>query len=96
MNTPYAVCVATSEQDAAKLQDFMHEQMGHTMPAPKPIERPQVIHIERPKYVYAVRNCDSGEVEEIYWDESEAIDSADEFTQCSMFTYYEVCTYEVK
>lgn len=94
MNTPYAVCVATSEQDAAKLQEFMHEQMGHTKPAPNPVN--ETTHIEQPKYVYVVRNCDNNVVEEIYWDESEAIDSADEFTQCSMFTYYEVYTYEVK
>lgn len=92
--TSYAVCVATSEQDAEKLQDFMMEQMGHTRPAPRSVN--EAIRIERPKYVYVVRNCDSGEAEEIYWDESEAIESAEEFTSCSMFTYYEVCTYEVK
>lgn len=95
MNTyPIGVCVATNEEDAAKLYDFMHEQMGHTMPMPKSVN--EAIHIERPKYVYVVRNCDSNNVEEIYWDENEAIESAEEFTQCSMFTYYEVCTYEVK
>lgn len=94
--TPYAVCVATSEQDAAKLQDFMHEQMGHTKPASKPIERQQAHHIQYPRYVYVVWNCTDDEIMGIYWDEDAAEDAAEKLVERTMFTNYDVVVYEVK
>lgn len=94
--TPYAVCVATSEQDAEKLQNFMHEQMGHTMPVSKPIERQQAPYIQYPRYVYVVWNCTDDEIMGIYWDEDAAEDAVEKLIERTMFTNYDIVVYEVK
>lgn len=96
--TPYAVCVATSEQDAEKLQDFMREQMGHTMPAPKPTKCQcrKVDHFVRPKYVHVVWNSTNGEIMGIYWNQIDAEEHAEKLTENTFFVNFEVCAYEVK